>query len=107
METPSIPKDPVPLDKNFTPPVDNPQDYVYTGPDLADDDLGGAGDDDSGSSDISGGTVINQVLPPPENIYIIKQVIRHGAGGATVVDVTFGFDDVEGATSYQIRVTKE
>lgn len=105
METPSIPKEPLPLDKNFTPPIDNPTEFVYTGPDLADDDLESALDD---GGDISGGSVVgpNQTLPPPENIHIIKQVIRQAWDGSSRVDVTFGFDDVDGATSYQIRIAK-
>lgn len=55
-----------------------------------------------GSGDGSGG---GNYLSAPNNLVVYDQKIRR-ATGVVVVDVVTQFDDVPGASSYEIRVTK-
>lgn len=48
----------------------------------------------------------SEELASPEVLGIISQTVRTGPGGQQVVDVVFEIDDVDGATNYEIQVTK-
>lgn len=45
-------------------------------------------------------------LQTPQWIQIASQVVRIGADGRTVVDVTLEVEEVAGAEDYELRVTK-
>lgn len=45
-------------------------------------------------------------LGTPDEFSIVSQTVRHGSGGALVVDVVIGIDDIPGATDYEVQVVK-
>lgn len=46
------------------------------------------------------------ILKPPAGMKVVSQEIRHKPNGSIVVDVVIEFDEVKGATDYDIRTTK-
>lgn len=48
---------------------------------------------------------IGITLDTPLNLVVVSQQLRRAPGGMMVVDVTIEFDDVNGATDYQVQVT--
>lgn len=49
---------------------------------------------------------VDEGLETPSEFTIISQTIRRGDGNHQFVDVVFEVDDVDGATKYEIKVTK-
>lgn len=47
-----------------------------------------------------------ELLETPEDFVIISQTLRRGPGGQQVVDIVIEAEDVDGATHYEIQVTK-
>lgn len=60
------------------------------------------GDDAPGGNPGEGGD-----LNPPKNIKIKSQTIKFGPDGTQFVDVVVEFDEVDGASNYDVRITKE
>lgn len=55
---------------------------------------------------IDANTNATEFLQVPKNLTILDQEVRMVTGGSQVVDVVVGFDDVPGATTYEMRITK-
>lgn len=66
---------------------------------LADSEVDNFYPGDEGSDDEEG-------LEPPENIVVVSQKLRRTKSGNVVIDVVFEIDEVEGATAYELQVTK-
>lgn len=45
-------------------------------------------------------------LPPPTNIAVEDMEIGFTPDGTQYIDVTIGFDEVDGATNYDVKVTR-
>jgi hypothetical protein len=84
--------------------ISNPDNNIEMGDATADIDIQSEtlDDDDSLTDD----EAMVDVLEPPGSFQIISQTIRTGLDGSQVVDVVVEVEDVPGAVSYNVRVSK-
>lgn len=76
----------------------------YTGTEIIDSDFD-TEDETGADAPVPGGN--NGIwLDTPDIIDVASQTLRRSAGGFNVVDVVVDVEDVEGATNYEVRVTK-
>lgn len=62
--------------------------------------------DEATGFDLDAPTSAEGTLPPPDFITLVSQTARVNSGGGTVVDVIIDVQNVPGAASFEVRVTK-